>query len=115
MPTERPRRRRSPTATPMAANTPPQPEKDERWWVIVVSSAPELGSGRYGVWDEKPKVTISEDGNTAVIRGNNGSDEPEVYINLRDSLTISVGLIEHFDAQPIGGRQMQNAPTEQQG
>jgi hypothetical protein len=99
MPTERPRRRKPPTQAPLAVS--PAPEKDERWWIIVVSSAPELGSGRYGVWENKPKVSISDDGNTAVVRGDNG-DEPEVYVNLRDSLTISVGQIDHFDAKPIG-------------
>jgi len=114
MPTERPRRRKPAFQPPLDAA--PVPEKDERWWIIVVSSQPELGSGRYGVWDNKPKVNVSDDGNTAVVRGENG-DEPEVYVNLRDTLTISVGKFEHFDAQPIGARTppIQDASNVPQG
>jgi hypothetical protein len=84
-------------------------EGDDRWWIIVVSDRPELGSGRYGVWEDKPQVNISKDGNTAVISSYN--DEADVYVNLRNVLTISVGKIEHFDAQPVGS----NAPDITQG
>lgn len=111
MPTERPRRRSKPTnQAPLV--TEPVSDKDERWWIIVVSSAPELGSGRYGVWNEKPVVKLSDDGNTAVINARNGhnDEEPTVYVNLRDTLTISVGMIEHFDAQPIGKPVSPDAP-----
>jgi hypothetical protein len=118
MPTDRPRRRKPPAQASMAdSSSSSVSEQDERWWIIVVSSQPELGSGRYGVWEDKPAVKISDDGNTATISARNGrsDEEPTVYVNLRDTLTISVGKIEHFDSQPVGARQATDAPNVPQG
>ena len=77
------RQRKRPTAgspEPVAAPTPNEP--DTRWWVLVASSIPELGAGRYGVWEDKPKVEWEEGEGTlvAAIKGKVG--EPELHINM---------------------------------
>lgn len=76
-----------------------EPEVDQRWWVIVVPTDPERGSGRYGVWEHKPTVTIASDNETAIVKGQ--PLEPVLYITKSTVLTFAVGQMAHFDAAPI--------------
>lgn len=107
MPSERKQRRVVAKPSPAAQATTPPSEpptaSDQRWWVIVVSEDPQLGSGRYGVWEDKPTVKLSDDGNTAIVNARNGhnDEEPTLYVNLRSTLTFSVGQVQHFDAAPV--------------
>jgi hypothetical protein len=100
------RQRKRPTAgspEPVATLAPDEP--DTRWWVLVASSIPELGAGRYGVWDDKPKVEWEEGEGTlvAAIKGKVG--EPELHVNMTDTLTFSIGQIAHFESTPKGTQQ----------
>jgi len=85
---------------------------DTRWWVLVASSIPELGAGRYGVWNNRPSVTWETNDSTgelvAVIKGDEG--EPELFINMGDTLTFSIGQIAHFESTPKGTQQPPPSP-----
>lgn len=97
--TQRKRKPRTAAAEPPTPDpvTPPE-EKDDRWWVLVVASVADLGAGRYGVWANKPKFqTLSDD---QVMIGTEDDDEPTLVVNMRDSLTVAIGQIEHFNSVP---------------
>jgi hypothetical protein len=116
-PTSRQRKSQSPTPTKaepvaLAPETP-----DTRWWVLVASSVVELGAGRYGVWEDRPSVSWETNDATgslvAVIKGNEG--EPELYVNMGDTLTFSIGQIGHFESTPQGTKQPQPSSEEHNG
>ena len=117
MPTA-PRKRQRKRPTPAKAE-PVEPvalapeTPDTRWWVLVASSIIELGAGRYGVWESKPKVEweVSETGMVAVVQGT--EDEPMLHINMNDTLTFSIGQIGHFEATPKGTTQPPAPEPEQ--
>jgi hypothetical protein len=71
--------------------------RDTRWWVILASNNPDLGSGRYGVWETKPAVTHHDEG---YFRISGAEDEPVLFIMQADAMSMSVGQIEHFSAAP---------------
>jgi hypothetical protein len=84
-----------------------EPDQDERWWAIVVSTDPQLGSGRYGVWANKPHVSFQADSRVAMIQAND--EEPVIYINMDAALSVAIGQVKHFDSAPIGA---QDAPAQ---
>jgi hypothetical protein len=108
--TKQSQRRRTSRAS-RAAATEPENDRDTRWWVIVASSNPDVGSGRYGFWAAKP--TISEDNGVVKVSGEDS--EPTMFVNLEDTLTVTAGQVEHFDAVPRGKQTEQQVTDGQQG
>lgn len=111
---QRQRKRPTPAKTEPVTLAPDAP--DTRWWVLVASSVAELGAGRYGVWEDRPSVTWETNDATggliAVIKGVEG--EPELFVNMNDTLTFSIGQIKHFESVPKGTSQPPPPPAPDQ-
>lgn len=112
--TSRQRKRPTPAKAEPVALAPETP--DTRWWVLVAASIVELGAGRYGVWNNKPSVSWEVDDSSgamiAVIKGDEG--EPELFVNMNDTLSFSIGQIAHFESTPKGTVQSPAPESEQQ-
>jgi len=91
------RRQRKPKAD---SNDATEPEEDTRWWVIITPANEMLSIARYGVWNEKPKCMVHENG-TLHFYGKQ-PDEPELYVGGNNSVAAAVGQMQHFEARPAG-------------
>ena len=73
-------------------------EPDNRWWLFLMGNNPELGSGRYGYWANKPSITRYNEIGALQISGD--AEEPEVWVFGNAALSAYVAQVHHVQAVP---------------
>jgi hypothetical protein len=81
---------RSAKITAFDLDDPSEPPADA-WWAFVMAEDPQIGSGRYGWWRERPDVNSQGDG--FIVQGE--GDEPKVLVTAANMLSLYIAQMRH--------------------
>jgi hypothetical protein len=76
--------------------------KRDGWFAYVMptqTGVEMVGSGRYGYWEERPKVTYEP--GTGCYRVEGDTEEPILLVPVANVITVYIAQAKHLEAMPM--------------
>jgi hypothetical protein len=86
--------------------------KRDAWFAYVMptqTGVEMVGSGRYGYWEERPKVTQEHSDGGVAWRIEGSSEEPILLVTKVNTITAYIAQAKHLEAMPLP--QLQEGPS----